>query len=237
MHRLSDSRCPAPSAGHNSRAFRHEQRCRGKADAAGRAGDDAEAVAKAEIQGAASLNAVTTILLVRHGETDWNAGRRLQGHTDRPLNDIGREQAGALARELADEHLDAVYSSDLSRAHETARAVADAHGLEVHALPELRERHFGTWEGLTDEEIERRFPEAGERVLGDGETREDMARRVFDALQRIADEHPGGRVLVVSHGGPLRAVLRHCGADTVDRVANCHVLRLEAGGGVLREID
>jgi broad specificity phosphatase PhoE len=99
----------------------------------------------------------------------------------------------------------------------------------------LRERHFGTWEGLSDDEIYERFPEAAEGVLGDGETREEMARRVFSALQRIADTHPEGHVLVVSHGGPLRAVLRHCGVDGVERIDNCHVVRLEAEAGSLRE--
>jgi broad specificity phosphatase PhoE len=176
------------------------------------------------------------ILLVRHGETDWNLSRRLQGHADLPLNETGRKQARALADELAEVELDAVYSSDLSRAFETARIVAEPRGLEVTALEELRERHFGSWEGLTDDEIQSRFPEVAEGVLGDGETREELDRRVFDVLQRIAREHSDGTVLVVSHGGPLRAVLRHCGVDRPDRVANCHVLRLEAGSGVLREI-
>jgi uncharacterized phosphatase len=180
---------------------------------------------------------VTTILLVRHGETDWNLHRRLQGHSDTPLNDRGREQALALASELAGEQIDAVYSSDLVRAHETARIVAEHHGLDVTAIDDLRERHFGTWEGLSDDEIHERFPEAASGAWGDGETREAMARRVFDALQRIAETHPGGRVLVVSHGGPLRAVLRHCGVDGVERIDNCHVVRVEAGDGVLRDID
>jgi broad specificity phosphatase PhoE len=180
---------------------------------------------------------MTTILLVRHGETDWNLHRRLQGHADTPLNRRGREQARDLAAELADEPIDAVYSSDLVRAHETARVVAEAHGLDVTAIDDLRERNFGTWEGLSDDEIHARFPEAATGVLGDGETREEMARRVFDALQRIADSHPGGRVLVVSHGGPLRAVLRHCGVDGVERIANCHIVRVEAGNGALRNID
>jgi broad specificity phosphatase PhoE len=180
---------------------------------------------------------VTTILLVRHGETDWNLDRRLQGHSDQPLNATGREQARGLAEELAGEELDAVYSSDLSRASETARIIAEARGLEVTALPELRERHFGTWEGLTDDEIGQRFPEAAKGILGDGETREEMDRRVVGVLQRIAAEHPDGTVLVISHGGPLRAVFRHCGVDPGDRITNCHVLRLDVGDGSVREID
>ncbi len=176
---------------------------------------------------------MTTILLVRHGETNWNVERRVQGHSDTPLNDNGRAQARALVAELEGEPIDAVYSSDLLRAHETARIVAQARGLDVTAIRDLRERNFGTWEGLTDAEIFARFPEAANESWGDGETKPEMARRVFDALQRIAETHPSGRVLVVSHGGPLRAVLTHCGVDDVGRIDNCHVLRIQVGGGAI----
>ena len=98
---------------------------------------------------------MTTILLARHGETDWNRDRRVQGHTDVPLNDEGRRQAQALSRELDGCRFDAVYSSDLARAIETAEILAEQRGLEVTALPALREKHFGTWEGLTDTETRR----------------------------------------------------------------------------------
>jgi broad specificity phosphatase PhoE len=179
----------------------------------------------------------TTILLARHGETDWNLERRVQGHTDRPLNDVGRAQALALAEELADTRLDAAYSSDLVRAHETARIVAERQGLDVTAVPDLREREFGTWEGLTDREILDRFPQAHNGPWGDGETPEAMSRRVLEALRRIAQTHPGGTVLVVAHGGPLRAVLRSCGVAAEGRIANCHVVRLEAEGQTLRSLD
>lgn len=180
---------------------------------------------------------MTTILLARHGETDWNLNRRVQGHSDTPLNDTGRAQAQALGEELAGERIDAVYSSDLVRAHETARAVAEPRGLGVTAIRDLRERHFGTWEGLTDDEIFARFDPTPETSWGDGETREEMAGRVLDALRRIAATHPGSRVLVVSHGGPLRAVLSHCGVDGVGRIDNCHVVRVEIVDGVLRGVD
>ena len=179
----------------------------------------------------------TTILFVRHGETDWNLERRVQGHTDRPLNETGRAQARALAAELSDERLTAVYSSDLVRAHETAAIVAEPHGLEVTVLPDLRERDFGTWEGLTDDEIRNRFPQASTGHWGDAETPAEMTRRVVDALERIAAAHPGGRVLVVAHGGPARALLRHCRAGGDAPVANCHVLRIASGDGALRVLD
>lgn len=180
---------------------------------------------------------MTTILLVRHGETDWNLERRVQGHTDRPLNETGRGQANALAEVLEGEPLDAVYSSDLVRAHETARIVAERKGLDVTAIPELRERDFGTWEGLTDGEILERFPHAQHGPWGDAESREEMFRRVHEALQRIAVAHPRGRVLVITHGGPVRAVLAGCGVDGVGRIANCVVHRLRFEGDGFTRVD
>lgn len=180
---------------------------------------------------------MTTVLLVRHGETDWNLERRVQGQTDTPLNQTGRRQARALARELADDRIDAVYASDLGRALDTARAVANPRGLEVHPVPELREKDFGSWEGLTDDEVLERFPDARAGPWGDAETPEEVVERVLGALRRIAERHPGDHVLVVSHGGPLRAVLRHCAVDGVDQIANCHVARIAVQDGNLTSID
>jgi broad specificity phosphatase PhoE len=155
---------------------------------------------------------MTTLLLARHGETDWNRARRWQGHADRPLTELGREQAAALAERLADIALDAVYSSDLRRAAETAAAVAEAQGLQVVELPELREVSVGSWEGLTRDEAEAMFPEGFQRWLAggtgweDGETYEEMSARVLGAVEQIAAAHEGGRALIVSHGGPIRAI-------------------------------
>lgn len=178
----------------------------------------------------------TTIVLVRHGETEWNRTRRVQGHTDIPLNDEGRRQARALAEELDGEKVDAVYASDLGRARETAEILAAARGADVISLPALRERHFGTWEGLTDTEVHARFPEAAGGSWGDGETTEELAERVVAAVGEIAAAHAGGLVLVVTHGGPLRAILRHVEEDA-SPVGNCGVVRLVAGGGALRKVD
>ena len=164
---------------------------------------------------------MTTILLARHGETDWNLERRVQGHSDTPLNETGRAQALALAESLDDAALDAIYASDLERAYDTARIVAERKGLLVELLPELRERNFGTWEGLTDMEIFERYPQAKTGSWGDAETKEEMAERVLGALHRIAAEHPDGRVLVVTHGGPLRSLLVECGGDGRGPIANC----------------
>ena len=168
----------------------------------------------------------TRIILARHGETDWNRERRWQGHSDRPLNDTGREQAETLAAELAGRPIAAVYSSDLLRAHETARIVADRLGLDVVTIPGLRERRFGSWEGLQDVEVERLYP--GFNGPPDGESRAEMIGRVLDSLESIAHANRGRTVLVVSHGGPIRAVLRHRGdARCEGPVDNCSVIDLE----------
>jgi len=155
---------------------------------------------------------VATILVARHGQTDWNAAHRWQGHTDRPLNERGREQAAALAERLAGTQLKAVFSSDLGRARDTARAVADRQGVDLRMLPDLREVDVGSWAGLTRDEAAERFPEGYRRwregLPGweDGETYEAMSDRVVGAIRRIAEEHPDNPVLVVSHGGPIRAI-------------------------------
>jgi len=167
------------------------------------------------------------LLLTRHGQTDWNLGRRVQGHTDIPLNSTGIAQARALAEELASEPLVAVFSSDLARARDTAATVADRHGLRVSIDPDLREKNFGSWEGLTDTEIASRFPTAQRGNWGDGETTVTVAERVVAAVARIRAQHPDGLVLVVSHGGPLRALLAHFGVEHGPVIGNCEVLRVE----------
>jgi phosphoserine phosphatase len=155
---------------------------------------------------------VTIILLARHGQSDWNATRRWQGHADRPLTEKGRAQATALAERLAHIELDAVYSSDLRRAADTARVVAEAQGVELVQRPELREVDVGAWSGLTREEAEERFPDGFARWRegfpgwDDGEDYDEMAQRVTKAVVEIAHAHEGGRALVVSHGGPIRAL-------------------------------
>lgn len=155
---------------------------------------------------------MTTIYLARHGESDWNAANRFQGHSDRPLTDLGREQAQALGELVAAENVEAVYSSPLKRALETARIVAVRSGLEVVEDEDLREVDTGSWSGLSRAEVQERFPEGFERWTSggagweDGESYEEMAERVLAAVNRIAAAHPGGRVLIVSHGGPIRAI-------------------------------
>jgi broad specificity phosphatase PhoE len=155
---------------------------------------------------------VTTIYLARHGESDWNAANRFQGHSDRPLTDLGREQARGLADLVAAENVEAIYASPLSRALETARIVAARTGLGVVVDEGLREVDTGSWSGLSRAEVRERYPQGFQRwITGgagweDGESYEEMAERVLAAVNRIAAAHPGGRVLLVSHGGPIRAI-------------------------------
>jgi probable phosphoglycerate mutase len=186
---------------------------------------------------------VTTILLVRHGETDWNAERRWQGHADRPLNDVGRRQARALAARL-DDDVDAVYSSDLARARETAEILGERLGLPVRLDARLREVDVGEWSGLTTAEVEARFPGGlaqrrnGRTGWREGETYEAMGERVLEALHEIAAVHDDGRVVVVTHGGPIRAVWLASGvAPDRPGAANCDVAEIAVEGDEVTPID
>ncbi len=167
------------------------------------------------------------ILLARHGETEWNREGRYQGWADPSLNELGRRQARALAEQLRGTPFDAVYSSDLRRAHETALTVAAPHGVPVVADPGLREVDVGSWSGLTRAEIEERFPHAAHH---DGETREQHLARVLETVERIARLHPRGRILIVSHGGSLRALRRHALEKPVHPIENCGVFELHFRG-------
>src|SRR5438552_14571693 len=155
---------------------------------------------------------MTEFLLVRHGETNWNRDGRFQGHADPGLNRTGREQARALADELAGEPIVAIYASDLARARETAEIVGESVAAPVVLDKELREIDVGEWQGLTWPEVEERYPEGvrrwHERGHGweSGETYEALGERVGAALGRIAAEHPEGRVVIVAHGGTVRSV-------------------------------
>ena len=158
---------------------------------------------------------MTELLLVRHGETDWNAEGRLQGHTDRPLNDYGRRQAKELAERLAGEGADAIYASDLARAKETAEILGERLGLPVVIDPALREKNWGNWEGLTGDE----------RVHVDyvGESTEEHRDRVMAAVERIVERHRGQRVVVVTHGGSLRRIQAAINGVADPVIDNCAV--------------
>lgn len=166
---------------------------------------------------------MTQLLLVRHGETDWNRELRVQGHADPSLNETGRRQARALAERLAGVRVDAIYSSDLARARETAEILAASFDAPVRFDAALREVDTGNWTGLTRDEILESFPDAHRH---DGETREQLAERVVAAIDHMRAAHPGGHVLVVTHGGPVRAAWRHAGGYELERIANCGVYRI-----------
>lgn len=173
---------------------------------------------------------MTTLLLVRHGETDWNADGRLQGHTDRPLSDHGRRQARQLAEELAGDAIAAIYSSDLARARETAEIAGERLGLPVKLDPDLREKDWGNWEGLTA--VER------DRVEFVGESTEAHQERMLRALRRISDRHPDdGCVLVVTHGGSMRRVQVAAMGMALPVVENCGRWLCTYENGAFRAAD
>jgi len=161
---------------------------------------------------------MTDILLIRHGETDWNVDKRLQGHIDIGLNQAGQRQVLALGQHLAGEGIDAIFASDLQRARDTAQAVADVAGLEVRIDTGLRERCYGAFEGLRHTEIELRYPEAyrqwkarepdfrypaGERIA---ETMREFYDRSVAAVQRVLASGRYRKVAIVTHGGVLECV-------------------------------
>jgi broad specificity phosphatase PhoE len=149
---------------------------------------------------------VTQLFLVRHGETDWNRARRIQGRTDIPLNDTGRAQATTAGRRLATRSWDGILASPLDRARETAVLIAAEIGLgDPELVPALVERDYGEAEGMDWLEVERRFPDGG--PVPGRESRRDVADRVVPALIELAMARPDAALVVVSHGGAIRSVL------------------------------
>lgn len=162
------------------------------------------------------------LLLVRHGESEWNAAGRLQGQADPPLSALGRHQAAHMAARLVDEPIDAIVASDLARASDTARALADAVGMPVLSRTDLREVDLGSWTGVSRDEIEAADPEAWRRwrvegVEGweGGELYAEAMERVRGAVCSIAAEWEGRTVVAVTHGGCIR-------------LATCHLLGMPA---------
>ncbi|MGH3065724.1 MAG: histidine phosphatase family protein [Gaiellaceae bacterium] len=188
----------------------------------------------------------TTIVLVRHGETDWNRDSRFQGHADIPLNEVGRGQARELAGLLAGEPINTVYTSSLRRASETADIVAEALGLHALPLDALREIDVGTWEGLTIDEVKSRFPEHVDWRSGweEGENYEDVSARVIPALLGLGVQHPDEQVLGVTHAGPIRAALAFAmglsdeeARPLIGPLRNCSVFRFALRGDILERVD
>ena len=191
-----------------------------------------------------------TIVMVRHGETDWNREDRFQGHSDPPLNDRGRSQARALAQALGGLEAAALYSSPLARAHETAIILAERLRLEVQMRDDLREVDVGSWSGLTRSEAEARFPAGYRRWLefghgwDDGETYQELGLRVLSEVRRIAEDHPGERVVAVTHGGPIRSALAASAGvqfgdarRSIHVIGNCAVVSFAVRDGNLERVD
>lgn len=159
----------------------------------------------------------TELIVVRHGETVWNANGRQQGHLDGELNERGHEQAEAIAQRLSNESFDVLVSSDLGRAMQTARHIADRTRHEIIPDARLRERHLGIFQGLTLAQAAEQFPEVHRRFSGndpdfiipDGESRRQTHERVIAGASAIAEQHTGERIVVVGHGGVLTSLFRH----------------------------
>lgn len=193
----------------------------------------------------------TTILLIRHGETAWNAVRRLQGHIDIPLNQEGERQAAALGRALASEKVDAVMSSDLQRAMQTAQAVAAHHrNLTASTDAQLRERAYGVFEGMLYQDIQDEYPADFQlwqardidAMMPHGERMAESFRQFYDrviaALKKIAARHPGQTVAVVAHGGVLECAYREARGMQLDsprdfQVKNASINRFSVDNGKL----
>ena len=186
---------------------------------------------------------MTRLLICRHGRTSWNAAHRVQGHSDVGLDEVGHAEARRAAASLAVERPDVLVSSDLRRARETAGAIADVTGLPIVTDPLLRERAYGIWEGLTDDEIAVGYPEENKRwrtglsaPIDGVENQIDVGKRMVEALNAAADRAPDGTVLVVTHGGSAK---RGCGAllgwpdeawATLSGLDNCHWIELRRRG-------
>jgi broad specificity phosphatase PhoE len=178
---------------------------------------------------------VTTIILWRHGNTDWNNNGRIQGQLDVPMNERGVTQAVAAAGRLALLNPDLLISSDSGRAVQTAAALTEVLDLRIERDSRLRERSFGPWEGLTIDEVRERFPTSydrwrtGDPSPEDGlESTDDLGKRVAEAIREAADRVPGGRAILVTHGGSVKWGLMtllnwpHEVAPTLRGMGNCH---------------
>jgi|TARA_B110000503_G_C7120460_1_gene402259 probable phosphoglycerate mutase len=191
---------------------------------------------------------MTEVIIIRHGETQWNTEHRLQGWRDTDLNEVGLEQAHALAKRIAHEHhhdnrpIDQVYSSDLKRAYQTAQTVATAVGLEVLVEPGIRERNFGVLEGVKFSEMFEEQPEAAaiwqrrqpDEDLPLGESLQTLHDRAIQTVNDIARRHPEGRIVLVTHGGTMDVLWRHATQSPLEtprvaKLANASINRIYVG--------
>ncbi|MCK8817384.1 alpha-ribazole phosphatase [Natroniella sulfidigena] len=157
----------------------------------------------------------TEVILVRHGETEWNRDFKFQGSKDIELSAEGKEQGAKLAARFASEKIDKVYSSNLTRAYQTASLVAEKHDLEVIQVDGLQEINFGKWEGMTYQEINKEFDFTVDEWMKDpankkppaGESLKQLEKRTVKALEKVLEEEEGNKIVIVSHGGVIRTLL------------------------------
>lgn len=190
----------------------------------------------------------TTVCLIRHGESQANLRDAFLGHGNLELTERGRAQAELAAAFLKDKGADAIYSSDLSRAHETAKATAALLGLEVTTDPQLREVDAGDWDFLTFSELREKFTESfrvwtedlENAVCDGGESVKQLRERILSAVTRIAEENEGKRVLIFSHGTPIRLMGAHAmgkGIGEIPWPANASTTTLEYENGCFRMVE
>jgi probable phosphoglycerate mutase len=159
----------------------------------------------------------TEIILIRHGETEWNSQKRMQGHSNSDLSSVGQAQIQALGQWMKNVPFDLIYSSDSLRAKQTAEAITQFSGHELQFDQRLREKNLGVFEGLTSEEARERHPEvfrlfktAGSKyVIDEGESTQQLQDRALEIVNEIRIKHPEKRVLLVTHGGFIRVVMKH----------------------------
>tara|TARA_B100000953_G_scaffold12220_1_gene10920 strand:- start:25 stop:633 length:609 start_codon:yes stop_codon:yes gene_type:complete len=159
----------------------------------------------------------TEIILIRHGETEWNSQQRMQGHSNSDLSSVGQAQIQALGQWMKNVPFDLIYSSDSLRAKQTAEAITQFSGHELQFDQRLREKNLGVFEGLTSEEARERHPEvfrlfktAGSKyVIDEGESTQQLQDRALEIVNEIRIKHPEERVLLVTHGGFIRVVMKH----------------------------
>lgn len=187
------------------------------------------------------MNNLTTFYIVRHGETDWNVQKKLQGQTDIPLNDMGINQAKELAKEIKHIHFDEIISSDLLRARKTAEIIALERDLEVKTTQILRERMYGKMEGMTRNEMHELYKnwkeltekeKWGHKIVNE-ETLEEASIRFITYLRETAIANPSKNILIVCHGGLMRPFLVKLGYgdfETIGGFDNCGYIHVESDG-------
>lgn len=199
------------------------------------------------------MPASTTLILIRHGETAWNRDKRIQGHLDIPLSEVGLAQAARLARRFqrartaGGGRIDVLYSSDLSRAAQTAAPLGDVCGLPVVQTKHLRERSYGAFEGLTADEIHAAYPESYVRwqsrdihyAMPDGESLSGFYRRIVEGVQQLVDRHVGAHIACVAHGGVLDCLYRWAAGLPLDAprtypLLNASINCIEVDGAIRR---